>query len=225
MSIQTYLSFAVSPVLIIAGILYFRYALSLKITALIRNAVLLGMLTVILVILAQYLADLRWNGVLRNMRRMSFYVFVIIGFSAEFGKLVVLRLSFYKLKSFEGPIEGIIYASFIALGYTLVAVPLFAYGFIGTSKLHHMDLFLYTYPIANIVFAICVGFFIGMGKLRKNVLIDNATGLFLATFFHGLYYFSFITKDERLLMGIGVGYFLIAAILVSRAIRLRKMKD
>ncbi len=225
MNLYTYLSFAVSPLLIIIGALYLRYGLSLKILRYLLNAVILGMLCILLVLLGEYLADMRWRGELRNMRRMAFYVFVIVAFSAEFAKLISLRLSFYKLKSFEGPIEGIVYSTFIGLGYAMIAVPLFAYGIIGTNRIHELNLFLYTYPVANVVFAVCMGFFIGMGKLRKNVFIDNITGLFVAIFFHGLFYFSFITRDERLLIFTGVGFVLIAIIFISRAIKLRKMKD
>jgi RsiW-degrading membrane proteinase PrsW (M82 family) len=156
---------------------------------------------------------------------MAFYVFVGIAFSAEFAKFLSLRLSFYRLKSFESPIEGIIYATFIGLGYSMIAVPLFAYGFIGTNLINDLNLFLFTYPLANIVFAICMGYFVGLGKIRKNVFIDKATGVFVATFFHGLFIFSFITKDERLLILTGIGFVIIAVVFISRAVKLRKMQD
>ena len=100
MTLLNYLSFAIAPLLIIVGALYLRFGLSLKIMRQLTNAVILGALCVILVVAADYLADLRWKGELRNMRRMVFFVFVIIAFSAEFAKLIALRLSFYKLKSF-----------------------------------------------------------------------------------------------------------------------------
>jgi RsiW-degrading membrane proteinase PrsW (M82 family) len=171
------------------------------------------------------MAELQWHGNYNKMKTMAFFVFVIIGFSAEFGKFLALRLGFYRLKTFEGPIEGIIYSNFIGLGYSLSAVVLFAYGFIGAPRINDFIIFLFLYPLANMVFSTCIGFFVGMGKIRKNTLIDNSTGLFVATFFHGLYYFSFITNDIRLQILIAVGFILIALVLLARAIKLRNMKD
>ena len=225
MELYTYLSFAVSPLLIIIGLIYLKVGLQLQNWGNIRNAIILGFFSVILVIVADYIVQLRLHDDLRNMRRLAFYVFVVIAFCAEFSKLIFLRLSFFNLKTFEGPIEGIIYSIFIGLGYSTVAVVLFAYGILGIPNVQHFTLFLFAYPFANIVFAICLGFFIGMGKLRKNILIDNAAGLFIATFFHGLFYFSFITRDDRLLIFTSAGYILIAIIFLSRAVKLRKARD
>ena len=225
MELSAYLSFAVSPLLIIMGIVYLKVGFKLEKWGNIRNAIILGLLGVVFVLVADYFIQLRWQDNLNNMRRLAFYVFVAIAFSAEIAKYLSLRLSFFRLKTFEGPIEGIIYTIFIGLGYSMIATILFAYGYIGTSLMKNMTLFLYTYPFANIVFAICLGFFIGMGKLRKNILIDNTTGLFIATFFHGLFYFGFITSDVRLAIFTASGFIIIAIIMVGRAIKLRKAKD
>lgn len=225
MNLPIYVSFAVAPVLIILGAILLKVSFKIKNWVNIRNAILLGIFSVIFVVLANYLAELKWHGNYNRMKSMAFFVFVVIGFSAEFGKFLALRLGFYKLKTFEGPIEGIIYSSFIGLGYSLTAVVLFAYGFIGAPLISDFTIFLFLYPFANLVFATCLGFFIGMGKIRSNRLIDNSTGLFVATFFHGLYYFSFITNDIRLQILIAVGFILIATVLLLRAIKLRNMKD
>ena len=225
MSPIIYISFAVSPILILVGMLVLKISFKVKNWVNIRNAILLGMISTLLVLLASYMADIRWQGEYRNLKRIVVFVFIIIAFSAEFGKYLALRLAFYKLKNFEGPIEGIIYGNFISLGFSTVAVVLFAYGLIGTPRITEFVMFLYLYPFANIVFSTCMGFFLGMGKLRKNTFIDNATGLFVATFFHGLFYFSFVTSDIRLQIFVGVGFVLIALILLARAIKLRRSKE
>ena len=220
-----YLSFAVAPLLIVIGIIILKVTFRIKNWMNIRNAILLGILSALLVLIANYMADMRWQGEYRNLKRIVVFVFVIIAFSAEFGKYLALRLAFYKLKNFEGLIEGIIYGNFISLGFSTVTVILFAYDLIGTPRIGEFEIFLYLYPFANVVFSICMGFFLGMGKLRKNTLIDNATGIFVATFFHGLFYFSFVTSDIRLQIFVGVGFILITSILLVRAIRLRKNRE
>lgn len=80
-----------------------------------------------------------------------------------------------------------------------------------------MTLFLYTYPLASITFGVVMGFFVGMGKMRKNRFIDNSTGLFAATFFHGLFYFCFITSDKRLLLFTTIGFLIITVTLIIKA--------
>jgi len=182
---------AVSPMLIGLLIVYLKRVFSVESFVNIRNAVILGMIAVVLLVIANYLIDLRWHDNLRNMRRMSFFVFIGIAFSSELAKCLVLRFAFFKLKVFEGPLEGILYAIFISLGFSTVASVLYLFGIVGTDfKFNDLTLYLYTYPLASIVFGIVMGFFVGMGKLRKNWQIDSATGLLAATFFHGLFYFG-----------------------------------
>jgi len=80
----------------------------------------------------------------------------------------------------------------------MVASVLYAFEIVGsTDKFHNFTLFLFTLPFANLVFAISMGFFVGIAKMRKNTFIDCATGLFVATFFSrgciifGFYYFRY----------------------------------
>jgi len=223
MTILNYISFAVAPALIVLAILYLKYKFAIKSLDNIRDAVLWGLVGVVLLMLSNYLIELRWHDNLRNMRRMAFFVFIGVAFSSEFAKFLILRLKFYKLKSFEGPLEGIIYSIFISLGFATSAVVLYAYGIVGTeTKFNDMTtLFLFSYPFASITFGTLMGFFIGMGKLRKNWLIDNSTGLFSATFFHGLFYFCFITSDKRLLLFTTVGFLIITITLIYKAVNFR----
>lgn len=225
MSILHYLSFAVSPLLIISLILYLKIKFSIKSFANIRNAIILGMISVVLLILANYLIELKWNGNYNNMRRMAFFVFVVVAFSSELAKFIPLKFSFYKLKNFEGPVEGILYSVFISLGFSMLASVLYAFEIVGSvHKFHNFTLFLYTLPIANIVFAITMGFFVGIAKTRKNTFIDSAMGLLVATLFHGIYYFGFITSDIRLLIFIAIGFVVIGITFVVKSVSFQDKK-
>jgi hypothetical protein len=106
----------------------------------------------------------------------------------------------------------------ITLGFATVTLPLYHFGFFS----HNVDLlFLFTYPLANVMFAIIMGFFVGMGKMRKNRLIDSITGLGSAAFFHGFYFFSFLTSDKTILLVYGLGLFFIGTLLGIKAMNLR----
>ncbi len=226
MTISTYLSFAVSPLLIVLIMAYIKFKFSIQTYRNLFNAMAIGGIGVLLLLLLNYLAYLQWEDNLKNMRRMAFFVFVVVAFGSEFPKFLVLRYGLFKLKHFQSPLEGIIYAVFISLGFTTIATLLFAFDIVGTShKFNDPLLFLYTYPLASIVTAICMCFFVGMGKLRKNRLIDSLTGLGAATFFHGLFYFCFITSDKRLLLFTTIGFVLISITLIVKAASLRSDKD
>jgi len=225
MNLINYFSFAVSPLLIVVFILYLKFKFSIKSFVNIRNAILLGVIGVVLLIIANYLIELRWDGNYKNMRRMGFFVFVIIAFSSELAKFIPLKYHFFKLKNFGGPLEGVIYSIFISLGFSLVSTVLYAFEIVGSpDKMNNFTLFLFTLPIANIVFAVSMGFFVGMGKLRRNTFIDSITGLFVATFFHGLFYFGFITSDIRLLIFIAIGFTVIGLTFIIKSVSI-KLED
>jgi protease PrsW len=225
MELYTYLSFAVAPILIIVAILILKYGFSIKILSNIWNAILLGLLCVALVYVANYAVEQRFNGNLSSMKRMTFYAFVVIAFSAEIMKFLAIRFAFYNRSNFLGPIEGIVYSIFIGLGYSTVAVVLFGFNIIGIDSNEDALLFLYSYPLANIIFAIAMGFFVGLSKTRKIALIDDGTGLLLATFLHGLFFFSFQTSDFSLLIITSIGLLVIGITLFIRAASLRNERD
>jgi len=217
-----YISFVISPALIVISILYLKYKFSISSFVNIRNAILLGMISVVLLLLANYLIELKWDGNYKNMRRMAFFVFVVVAFSSEIAKFIPLKFSFFKLNNFTGPLEGIIYSIFIALGFSTVAVVLYAFGFIGSmDKMHNFTLFLFTFPLANIAFGIVMGFFIGLAKTRKNALIDASMGIFVPTFFHGLFYFAFVTADIRLLVFVAIGYTIIGITFIVKSVSIK----
>ena len=221
MDLITYLSFFISPVLLIIAFIFIYYKFNIKNWTNIRNAVLYGMVGVVFLLIANYVTDLIWHDNLNNLRRMAFFVFVIVAFSAEFGKFLPLHLKFYNQSGFKGPFESIRYSVLISLSYSMIAVVLFAFDIVGTEKIKTPLLFLYTYPFANIFFGIVMGFFLGLGKIRKNFFIDEAVALFITTFFHGLYYFCFISSDIRLFVVTTLGFIVIGITLLAKAMSIK----
>ena len=221
MDLITYLSFFISPVLLIIAFIFIYYKFDINNWTNIRNAVLYGMGGVVLLLIANYVTDLIWHDNLNNLRRMAFFVFVIVAFSAELGKFLPLRLKFYNQPGFKGPFESIRYSVLISLSYSMIAVVLFAFDIVGTEKIKTPLLFLYTYPFANIFFGIVMGFFLGLGKIRKNFFIDEVVALFITTFFHGIYYFCFITSDIRLFVVTTLGFIVIGITLLAKAMSIK----
>ncbi len=181
----------------------------------------LGMFSILLVLVFQYVARMFGLEDFRNLRRIIFYSFIVMGFGSEFGKFLILRYYNYTKSSFNGPLDSIVYATMISMGFTLAGNILYLtlpdYGVIN---------FFYaiTVVFANLFFAVILGFFVGMAKTRENKFVDAMTGLFGASFFHALYNFCFIPQHEdfRLLLFLSIGAFVVVIMLYYKAFELNE---
>lgn len=206
-------------IILILVFIFLRSRFKFKSSKNIFLAVVLGMASVVFIFLFDLLAGSLGYDMLKNLKRTGFYSFVIVGFGAELGKFVFLRYYFLKKDSFKGPLDGVIYAVMLSLGFTLIALPLFALGVF--SKPVSMQ-FLYTYTFANLAFAAVLGFFTGMGKFRRNRLVDSLTALGAASFFHGFYYFVNLTTDTTIFVLYSAGLSFIALLLVVKSFNVRE---
>ncbi|MFT5140713.1 MAG: RsiW-degrading membrane proteinase PrsW (M82 family) [Lysobacterales bacterium] len=117
------------------------------------------------------------------------YAVLAIGPIEELAKMIPFLLVVIRFKEFNEPIDGIIYASFIALGFAAVEnvqylqflsnSEAFARGFAG--------------PVVHIVFASIWGYYIGRAYLCKKRLYLAVVVAFLFTaLLHGIYDFIVI---------------------------------
>ncbi len=202
-----YLTIFLAPLLSLLFYLFLKYKYPDGSFSLVIKSFLFGILCVSLVLLAESIAEnYGWNN-LKNLRRVAFYSLIIMGFSAELGKFIVLRYFILPKDICKGPTDAIIYSVIISLGYICVWSILYLFDIIDLQ----FDL-LYAFIIipANIIFAVIMGFFVGLGKVRKNRFIDSMTALFAATFFHGVFNFCYLTSDTLLLILISIGMSAIA---------------
>lgn len=209
----------IQPIIALLLVLgYLKIKFDIKSWTLIWQAVLLGFASLVVMFLLDLLAGYFQIDLLGSLKRSAFYSFVVVGAGAELGKFLFLRYYFLKKKSFIGPLDGIIYALILSLSFTIIALPLFSNGVFASAV---GPKFLYAYTIANVAFSIFLGFFVGMGKIRKNRLIDSLTGLGTASFFHGFFYFVNLTSDNTIYILYGVGLLLIALLLLAKAVNLK----
>jgi RsiW-degrading membrane proteinase PrsW (M82 family) len=114
------------------------------------------------------------------------YSMLAIGPIEEFAKMLPFILVVLRFPEFDEPVDGIIYASFIALGYAAVENMLYleyltpteaaARGFAG--------------PVIHMLFASIWGFMIGCAYLRRESLfVGIIRGFLAAAGLHGLYDF------------------------------------
>jgi len=124
-----------------------------------------------------------------NLPGFFVYSLLAIGAIEELAKMIPFLLLVIRFKEFDEPIDGVIYGSFIALGFAAVEnvqylqsvsqIEAMARGFAG--------------PVIHIVFASVWGYYIGRAYLRQRSLGRTiVTMLAFTAILHGIYDFLVI---------------------------------
>lgn len=132
---------------------------------------------------------------LMENNRILFFIYAvgIVGVLEELCKFIPFLLIIYKFKKFDEKIDGIIYASLIALGFA--SYENLAY----LSYLEGFELFgrAVASPLTHTIFSSLWGYKVGVARLEKqSILKASISGLVLAIFLHGL--FDFLTTSTTL---------------------------
>lgn len=114
------------------------------------------------------------------------YAVLAIGPIEEFSKMLPFVLVILRMRAFDEPLDGIIYASFIALGYA------------AAENLHYLQFLTpleaaargFAGPVVHILFASIWGHWIGRTYLAgRSILVCGLGGLAIAAVLHGVYNF------------------------------------
>jgi len=147
------------------------------------------------------------------------YSMLVIGPIEEAAKLIPFLVVVLRFREFDEPLDGIIYASFIGLGFAavenwqyldyLTPVEAFARGFAS--------------PVVHIVFASIWGHWIAKAHLAgKSVARAALAGLAVAAGLHGLYDFIVILNPRN---SLPIAALLVVAIWLWRLKLMRAMHD
>jgi RsiW-degrading membrane proteinase PrsW (M82 family) len=147
------------------------------------------------------------------------YALLAIGPIEETAKLLPFVLIVLRFREFDEPLDGIIYASFIGLGYAavenwqyldyLAPAEAYARGFAG--------------PVVHIVFASIWGYWIAEAYLHgKSVVRASAIGLAIAAGLHGVYDFIVLLNPRNTLP---VAALIIVAAWVWRLALMRRLHE
>ncbi len=114
------------------------------------------------------------------------YAMLAIGPIEELAKLLPFMLVVLRFRAFDEPLDGIIYASFIALGFAAVENYHYA-DFLGPLESIARG---FAGPVIHILFASIWAHWITQARLQGETLLRPAvTGFLLAAMLHGLYDF------------------------------------
>ncbi|HYM94858.1 MAG TPA: PrsW family glutamic-type intramembrane protease [Chitinophagaceae bacterium] len=96
---------------------------------------------------------------------IALFAYCVVGFSEEFSKFLGLRLYSYTQKAFDEPLDGIIYAVMVSMGFATIENVMYA------IKFHDMNvviLRMFLSVPAHASFAIIMGYFIGKAKFDSK---------------------------------------------------------
>lgn len=149
--------------------------------------------------------------------------FVVVAFSEEGFKFLVLRLYAYPKKAFDEPYDGIMYAVAVSMGFAAIENVLYVLGGgLGVGILR-----MFTAVPAHAAFAHMMGYFVGLAKFESNAAKRVGfmlLGLGLAVLTHGLYDF-FLMYDDAAFGLFSFVVLLVAIILAFRAIRAHQRRS
>jgi RsiW-degrading membrane proteinase PrsW (M82 family) len=145
------------------------------------------------------------------------YAVLAIGPIEEFAKILPFMLVVMRFKALDEPLDGIIYASFIGLGYA-AAENVYYLQFVTPLEAAARG---FASPVVHILFASIWAHWITRAHLAgRQVLFATVIGFVLAAFLHGTYDFLVLLQPVSALP---VAAGLIVSIWVWRLILMRRM--
>lgn len=185
---------SLAPVVIIASYIYYRDKYEKEPIRLLLFALIAGGLTVIpILFLEQFLSS--FVGLFYGLIAAAWKAFVVAAFSEELFKYIALYLLIWKSPEFNEKFDGIVYATYISLGFAAVENVLYVMeGGLTTGVMRAI-----TAVPAHAVFGITMGFYFGLAKFYKkerSILMWKALGF--PILLHGIYDFILFTGIQWL---------------------------
>jgi protease PrsW len=190
----------------------------------------LGCVAIIPAILFEQAFSYTNNGTVAGV---AIFSYAIVGFSEEFSKFLGLRLYSYNKKSFDEPLDGIVYSIMVGMGFATLENIMYVlkYAEVGQGLEVGLKRMFLSVP-AHGTFAVVMGYFVGKAKFdsKKSFWLMLA-GLLGAVFFHGTFdFFLFVSSGtvwgaetgEGLLALGAIVSFIIALRLSRKLIRLHR---
>jgi len=163
----------------------------------------LGMLlTVPVMYIESSASDMGWAG---NSNFVAVFIssFIVVALTEELIKYLLLLAYPYPRSFFNEPMDGIVYAVMIGMGFATMENLLYAAQYnLGTVLLR-----AFTAVPAHAAFAIMMGYFVGLSKfafLFKHKLRLLAFGILVPWLVHGLYDFFILQEAYEELMALAL---------------------
>ncbi len=185
---------SLSPVVIIAAYIYFRDKYEKEPIRLLLFALLAGGLTVIPILFLEGFLS-RFTILFPGLIAAAWKAFVVAAFSEEMFKYLALYILIWKSPEFNEKFDGIVYATYVSLGFAAVENVLYVMdGGLTTGVMRAL-----TAVPAHAIFGITMGFYFGLAKFyEKQRQSLKRQALLWPMLLHGIYDFILFTEIQWL---------------------------
>ena len=115
--------------------------------------------------------------------------FLVVALTEELCKFAALRIYAYRQRSFDEPLDGIVYSVMVAMGFATLENIFYVLFYAQHGQGYQVALMrMFLSVPAHATFGVLMGYFVGRARFnpaKRNRLF--ALGLFWAVFFHGTY--------------------------------------
>lgn len=161
---------------------------------------------------------------------VAIFAYAVVALSEEGSKFLGLRLYSYTKRSFDEPLDGIVYSVMVSMGFASLENIFYVLQFAQQGQGIEVGLKrMFLSVPAHASFAVVMGYFVGKAKFSPGRrFVYMLTGVLIAVFFHGTYdFFLFIPQYSEIglqasegLLAIGaIGSYIVCLILSRKMIR------
>ncbi|MCG8701935.1 MAG: PrsW family glutamic-type intramembrane protease [Bacteroidales bacterium] len=185
---------AIAPVLIIAAYIYYRDKYEREPIRMLLIALAVGMLTPLPIIIIEN-ALVKFTPNSSQMIQGFYHAFVVAGFSEELFKYIALFLLIWKNKNFNEKFDGIVYATFISLGFAAVENVMYV---LKSGEQTAMLRAITAVP-AHALFGVSMGYYFGLAKFYPSKRVFYLSrSLIEPIILHGIYDFIIMSGNFKL---------------------------
>lgn len=184
---------AVVPPLLIAYYIYQKDKYEKEPRGLIVKSFLFGCLTVIPVLILETIFN-------ENLFS-SLFLYMLLGVALveEGVKFFFLKKYLFNHKEFNEPLDGIVYAVMISLGFATVENLFYVFNYAGDQETEVAIIRMFSAIPLHAACGVIMGYFVGLAKFSKESKNYLFKGLLAAVIIHGLYnYFIFLGDASSL---------------------------
>lgn len=222
-----YIAIALAPGIAICLFIFYKDVYNREPRFNLLISFLLGCMAILPAIIFEQAFEYTIDGTITGV---AIFSYAVVAFSEEFSKFLGLRLYSYSRKSFDEPLDGIVYSVMVGMGFATLENLMYVLKFaeMGRGMEVGISRMFLSVP-AHGTFAVIMGYFIGKAKFNpgRRFLLMTA-GILGAIFFHGTFdFFLFINKysfagkdlSEVLLAGGAIASFIVSLVLSRKLIR------
>jgi RsiW-degrading membrane proteinase PrsW (M82 family)/GNAT superfamily N-acetyltransferase len=181
-----YIALAIAPGLAISLFIFYRDAYNREPRL---NMIMSFFWGMIMVVPAYFIENYFIFFTSSTVTGFALQAFLVVALTEELCKFAALRIYSYRQRSFDEPLDGIVYGVMVAMGFATLENIFYVLSYAKIGQGYQVALLrMFLSVPAHATFGVLMGYFAGRARFnpaRRNRLF--ALGLFWAVFFHGTF--------------------------------------